>query len=96
MHTRERGKGASALLVIGFRPSAHLPVVQQSPSIHEPCFTRPLGGVSFPFSLIASDQFSQEDFPGSCEQSSEIPNCWKGSCLKIHLAFFILTSRAQK
>lgn len=71
-HEEGRIKESNALPVIGFHPSAHLPVVEQRLSLHEPCFWRLLGDVALPFSLIDSDLFSPENFSDSCEQSLEI------------------------
>lgn len=64
---REGGriKEAKPSLELGLRLSGHLPVVERRPSIHEPDFCTPLGDVRLPFSLMASDQLSQENFLSS-------------------------------
>ena len=62
-------KEAKTSLELGFHLSAHSPVVEWRTSVHEPGFCRPLGGIFLPFSLMASDQLSQENFSTSCNKA---------------------------
>lgn len=78
-------KEAKTSLELGFHLSAHSPVVEWRTSVHEPGFCRPLGGIFLPFSLMASDQLSQENFSTSCNKA--LGFLIAGKTLKFHLTF---------